>query len=53
MEFDALEGMLKFFNFGEHFIRLIKVLYNEFQQCICNMDLQVNGFIQYEGYTKG
>ena len=49
IEFQAIEGALEYFNFGQNFIRMIMTLYNSFHTCIL-----YSGFISEYFYpTRG
>ena len=53
IEFQAIEGVLKFFNFGPYFIKMVLTLYNEFQTLIMHNGFTSNYFFPARGIHQG
>ena len=53
IEIDAIVGALRLLNFGEYLIKMVQVLYAEFEMCIYNNGTTSNWFKPTRGTRQG
>ncbi len=53
LEWSAVSGALRYFNFGENFINWVKVLYNDIESCTCNNGHASEWFKPTRGLRQG
>ena len=53
LEYKSIQGMLKYLNYGDQFVKMVFLLYNNFQVCTQNSGFLSDFFVKKRGVNQG